>query len=316
MTYIFQSHFAGRIKGVLDYRSAMGRSHTSYQGSLASFDRFCLRMFPDESVLTRELAFAWCNSAIGSGTTRASIIRGFGRYLVSIMEEEAYIMPASFFPQQKAKLPHILSEAELGRFFEASDRFMSSIQNPMREYTISTVFRLMFALGLRPNEVRLLKRKDFNFRDDTIYVVDTKHGKDRRLPVNPAVMEMCKKYDMVAETQIPGRVYFFQSHHGNAYSTGWLIYNFHKCWEQSGNCRPTRTCTPYSLRHTFASHTLMRWIEEGKDVNAWMPYLAAYMGHDQYLSTYYYVQLLPERLAKMDFTDPKILPEVDYDEKI
>jgi len=23
----------------------------------------------------------------------------------------------------------------------------------------------------------------------------------------------------------------------------------------------------------------MRWVEEGKDIEAWLPYLAAYMGH-------------------------------------
>ena len=29
----------------------------------------------------------------------------------------------------------------------------------------------------------------------------------------------------------------------------------------------------------------MRWVEEGRDLEAWLPYLAAYMGHQKYSST-------------------------------
>lgn len=36
----------------------------------------------------------------------------------------------------------------------------------------------------------------------------------------------------------------------------------------------------------------MRWTEEGKDLEAWLPYLAAYMGHQKYSSTAWYVHQL------------------------
>ena len=38
----------------------------------------------------------------------------------------------------------------------------------------------------------------------------------------------------------------------------------------------------------------MRWVEEGKDIEAWLPYLAAYMGHQKYSSTAWYVHLFRE----------------------
>jgi len=317
MNYAFQSHFSERIKDMLVYRSALGRSVTGCEWGLANFDRFCLSRFPHEHSLTRELVFAWCEDADGSSGYRAHIIRSFARYLVSA-GYDAFLMPPGFYPPHKPELPYIFTDDELRRFFEAADRFPSYCNSPLLEYTVPVVFRLQYACGLRPQEVRLLKRVDFNFADGTVYIAEAKHCKDRKLAVNRDVMEMCRKYDKIAETAVPGRVYFFQSPQtGGAYGHGWLTAKFHQCWKMGGNdtIAGRGSCTPYAFRHNYATQTLMRWVEEGKDLNAWIPYLCAYMGHATYSSTFYYVHLLPERLRSMDFAPVKgIIPEV-YDEE-
>jgi len=315
MNYTFQSHFSGRIRDMLEYRGALGRSTVGYVWNLANFDRFCLNRFPSESFLTKELVFAWCNDANGGSGYRAQIIRGFARYLISI-GDEAFLMPQGFFPPRKPDLPYIFSETELRRFFEAADHFPGYCNSPLLEYTVPVVFRLQYACGMRPQEIRLLKRIDFNFADSTIYIAEAKHCKDRRLAVNPDVMEMCRNYDRIADTVIPSRVYFFQSPTGGAYSHGWLTAKFHQCWEMSGNGNARGVCIPYDFRHNYATQTLMRWVEEGKDLNAWIPYLCAYMGHATFSVTFYYVHLLPERLSRMDFMSVSgIIPEVRDEEE-
>jgi integrase len=317
MKYVFQSLFAGRIRDMLAYRTALGRDVVGYGWALANFDRFCQSQFPDESTLTKELAFAWCNDANGyGGCHRAHIIRGFARYLASI-EDVAFLMPPGFFQPRKPDLPYIFTDEELRRFFDAADNFTCHGNSPLLEYTVPVVFRLLYACGMRPQEVRLLKRPDFNFDDCTIYIAEAKHCKDRRLAVNPDVMEMCRNYDYIAETMFPGRTYFFPSPEGGHYTHGWLTAKFHKCWEMSGNTIDAGrgSCTPYAFRHNFATQTLMRWVEEGKDLSSWIPYLCAYMGHSTFSATFYYVHLLPERLSCMDFTHlGGIIPEV-YDEE-
>jgi len=316
MNYVFQSHFSGRIRDMLEYKAALGRDIVGYGWNLANFDRFCLSQFPSESTLTKELAFAWCDDADGSGGYRAYIIRGFARYLISI-GDDAFLIPPGFYPPRKPDLPYIFTDDELRHFFEATDRFPAYGNSPLLEYTVPVVFRLLYACGMRPQEVRLLKRTDFNFGDDTIYIAEAKHCKDRRLAVNSSIMEMCRNYDRIAETMVPGRTYFFPSPEGGHYKTGWLTAKFHQCWEMSGNEIDTGrgSCTPYAFRHNFATQTLMRWVEEGKDLNAWIPYLCAYMGHATFSSTFYYVHLLPERLNGMGFMSVSgIIPEVD-DEK-
>jgi len=314
MKYEFKSLFSQRIKNMLEYRSALGRSIVGYRWNLANFDRFCLNCFPNESYLTKELVFAWCNESNGSSGYRAQIIRGFAKYLISI-NEEAFLIPKGFFPPGKTGLPYIFTEIELKQFFEAADRFPGCCKSPLLEYTVPVIFRLLYACGMRPQEVRLLKKKNFNFTDGTIYIEEAKHCKDRRLAVNNDIMRMCKNYDRIAETMVPGRTYFFPSPEGGAYSLGWLTAKFHKCWQMSGNGNTRGACVPYDFRHNYATQTLMRWVEEGKDLNSWIPYLSAYMGHVTFKSTFYYVHLLPERLSRMDFTRASgIIPEV-YDEE-
>ena len=314
MSYEFKSHFANRIKSMLDHRTKIGRDTRRYREGLGNFDRFCLNNFPNETVLTKELAFAWCNDAANSSGRRVPDIRGFGNYLISI-GETAYIMPTSFFPLPRAELPYIFTNNELADFFEATDRQSKSYNSPILEYSIPVVFRLLYACGLRPQEVRTLRRNDVNFREGTIYIAGAKHYKDRILPISAEITELCRKFDSIAYTVYPDRKYFFQHPSGTVYTKQWLTKWFHKCWKRSGNGNERGPCTPYDLRHNFATQTLMRWVEEGKDLDSRIPYLSAYMGHSCFKSTYYYLHLLPERLSKMDFTRAgSVIPEVVYEE--
>jgi integrase len=317
MSYEFQSGFASHISGMLEQRLILGYSTERTKKRFKNFDRFCLNNFPNKTTLTQEIAFAWCNNAKGKeGSKRASVIRSFGRYLLSV-GEEAYIIPSLFFPASKATLPYICTDSELRNFFDATDRIPSDRRNPLLEYTIPVIFRLQYSCGMRPQEVRNLRRTDINFYNSTIYIADGKHYKDRRLTADEYIMEMCRKYDRIAESLIPSRTHFFQSPLGRAYSSGWLSSIFSKCWMLSGNGDKRNNCVPYSLRHRYATETLMRWLEEGRDIDAWIPYLSAYMGHASFSSTCYYTHLLPERLACMGYVRTNhIIPKANYEKDI
>lgn len=318
MTYEFRSGFAAQIQEMLKHRAAMGHPTKDYNKIFSNFDRFCIDNFPNETILTKEIAFAWCNDAKGNGKgsfNRASALRGFARHAF-VEGKEAYVVPQCFFPMPKAKRPIIMSDPELTNFFDATDRRPGNEKDALYQFTIPVIFRLQYSCGLRPQEVRRLRCMDFNFTNETIYIAEGKHHKDRCLPVTAEVMEMCKRYSRMAEELIPQRIYFFQTQSGSAYTGDWLYNAFRMCWKASGNENSRGSCTPYALRHNFATQTLMRWVEEGRDLDAMIPYLSAYMGHEKFAATYYYIHLLPERLALMDFTrSDGIIPEVyDYEE--
>ena len=83
------------------------------------------------------------------------------------------------------------------------------------------------------------------------------------------------------------------------------------------NADESRHCVRV-LRLAFATHRLYRWMREGKDLNAMLPYLSAYMGHAQLSDTYYYIHLVPGLLEEMSgfaFSSAEtFLPEVRADE--
>ena len=60
---------------------------------------------------------------------------------------------------------------------------------------------------------------------------------------------------------------------------------------------------PYELRHAFAVHRLTAWAEEGIDVHAKLPWLSAYLGHQNVLGTEVYLKATPEllQLARQRF---------------
>lgn len=308
----FYSGFAPHICGMIEFKKVLGHKPESYEWDLQNFDRFCSRNYPNTDILTKEITFAWCadGKEDQKSAYRMKAIREFGKYLVAI-GKDAFIYPSELMEHTKAGLPYLLTDTELQNFFSAADHYPSRSNSPLLEYTVPVIFRLQYACGMRPQEVRRLKRSNFDFRKDTIYISESKWCKDRRLAVNHELMVMCHRYDAIAHGMFPDCLYFFPSQSGDMYSHGWLTATFHKCWELSGNGMTRGRCVPYDLRHNFATRTLMRWTEEGKDLDAYIPYLSTYMGHATFHSTYYYVHLLPKRLSAMNFMGTKgIIPEV------
>ena len=121
--------------------------------------------------------------------------------------------------------------------------------------------------------------------------------------------ELLARFDRLANVRRPDRQWFFEDRHGGQHSSSWLIAGYHRCCERAGGIAPAST--PYTLRHNYATRTLMRWVEGGKDIEACLPYLSAYMGHQKYSSTAWYVHLLPERLAATGLTSAAgIIPAV------
>ena len=314
-SFEYASGFATEIRGMLLFKEALGYKPSSFAADLLCFDRFCVERYPDENILTQEIAFAWCMDGKKDHMAphRMHKIRELGKYLAST-GRAAYVLPSVLIPNKKAELPYLLTDSEIKDFFSAADDYPHRGNSPLVEYTVPVIFRLIYACGMRPQEARLLKRGDFDYRKNSIYIEESKWCKDRRLIVDAPLMDMCRKYDVIANGRFPERTAFFPNQYGEFYSHEWLTGTFHKCWELSGIGNTRGICVPYDLRHNYATRTLMRWVSEGKDLDAYIPYLCAYMGHASFKSTYYYVHLLPEKLAALDFMKSKgIVPEVPHE---
>lgn len=307
----FTSAFASHIEAMLDWREALGYSRRTLAYQMLSFDRFCVRCHPGETVLNRELATAWCQEGtrVEWPAHKAHAVRAFGKYL-RLLGKDAFVLPAAWISPRVRSLPHLFADADLAAFFAAADRITPCTASPFREYTIPVLFRLMFGCGLRPQEARLLRRRDVDAGSAVLTIERSKRNKDRRVPVDKALASLLVRFDDLAELRRPGRAFFFEDHPAQPYPARWVTASYYRCRAMAGGIAPGST--PYTLRHNYATRTLTRWVEEGRDLNVWLPYLSAYMGHDTYSATAYYIHLLPERLAATGLTSAAgIIPEVN-----
>lgn len=302
--FSYKSNFATDIWNLMNWREALGYSKSSYQASLKSFDTYCIKYCPQANVLTKEVAFGFLNYIRENRKSRSdtAAICNLGKYQL-MTGKNAYVIPPGFFSYNQRRLPYIMTEDDCARFFDAADHWPRDYANPLIEYTIPVLFRLQYATGMRPQEVRKLLKRDVDFRSATIYVAETKGHRDRLIPVDDSVMELCKKYDTISRSMYPNASCFFPNRNQQVHSGVGLASLFRKCWRMAGNPKATKRyyCSPYIFRHNFATKTLMKWIEDGVDLNSRIPYLSAYMGHETFKSTYYYIHLLPERLSRMGY---------------
>jgi integrase len=133
------------------------------------------------------------------------------------------------------------------------------------------------------------------------------------------VTSYLKDYNSKVSHHMPGRTVFFPNSKDEVYNRLWLDVEFKRVVEraglkQFGNNAPR----VYDFRHSFATHRLYQWMREGKDLDAMLPYLSAYMGHTSIECTYYYIHLVPGIFAEMSGADyshlEKLIPEVECDE--
>jgi len=176
---------------------------------------------------------------------------------------------------------------------------------------------LLYTCGLRPYEGRDLSSHNVNLKSGEILIEKTKRQKERIVVMSGSMLELCSDYALIRGLHFPDGDLFFPNAFGEPYSAEQLRTIFQWCWKKANPEKPLAElphARSYDLRHQFASAALNRWLDEKQDLNAMLPYLQAYMGHDKLVGTAYYIHLLPERLVKSPGIDwgplHDLIPEV------
>jgi integrase len=294
MAHDYRSACSGDIEAYLVLRHSLGYSTELYARHLRNFDAFCAEGFPEQDVLGKAMVMTWIeireDECVGSQRIRASIIRKLGEFQAS-EGKPSYILPKGILASPQRFVPYILSDGELSRLFVSIDTLPPHCCSPDRQYVLPVVSRMMLCCGLRPGEPLRLLRKDVDLKSAMIAIKDTKRHKSRLVVLSKDMAELCKSYDEHAGK----REFFFEHPKGGRYQTRWFEHQLAKCLERSGLADlPVR---PYDFRHRFATTVLMRWTDEGLDVQSLLPHLAEYMGHTEIRDTLYYVHLLADRIS-------------------
>jgi integrase len=298
------SKLAPTINEYLEMRKALGYSDCQ-EIHLASFDTYCREHHPDLETLTRESVRGWVSYEISCG--RNSMYRKIGsiRMLAQYLGGGAYILPTNAVAKAPVCTPYILTDDELSRLFFAVDNIQGKTDSSLKAM-FPTLIRLLYTCGLRPTEGRLIKRKNIDFTTGEILVEKSKAHKERIVVMSDDMLRQCREYDIIRTIISPESEYFFVRKDGKPVPTYHLCVVFTNCWRRANPNIPENMLPrlrAYDLRHRFASTILQKWIGEGRDLYAMLPYLQAYMGHEMFEDTAYYIHLLPENLLNSTGVD-------------
>lgn len=320
MSICLKSGLASAIRSMIDYKISLGYEESTYLTRSRSLDRYCTEHFPTETALTREIVTGWLErnpeESIGYFHSRAGYVRGLGKYLASV-GIPAFILPEKFASGRSCFVPYIFTDSELTSLFHVID-IQEGKEGSLQPFLLSTVFRLIYTCGLRPNEGRMLKRESVNLATGEILITETKRRKERIVVMSDDMMELAASYSRLRDAAYPDSPYFFPDRNGNPYSAQWMQNKF-RSFFAAANPGTDPDMLPavriYDLRHRFASAALNRWLDRGENLFNRLPYLRAYMGHKELSATVYYIHLLPENLVKSAGIDwnslRQMIPEVE-----
>ncbi len=312
----FISVFAAQLDAYVSFKKAMGFVGTSRIWYLKQFDAYCAEHH--RTVFDLHTVEGWVTSFLGrAGRYRSwmSYIRDFGRWLRANGAPDAYVLSEAWKAPFVPAHPYLLSGQEIDLFFKAAASL--DVDSPWR-WQATAFFTLMHSCGLRTGEVRALTTCQVDLDDGHIDIVWSKGNRSRRLPLTSGVIEVLHACDRQSSAPFTGREMFFVSAVGTAVTPAAVGVTFGRIWDRAGLARPVggRQPRPYDFRHHFAYSNIERWMSQGVDVAAMLPYLSRYMGHSTFESTYYYVHTSPDFMdsyAELTQQSQSVLPEVGFE---
>lgn len=323
LKYKFTSHFTKYIVDFIQQKRAFGYKYEEAEYTLFVFDKFCVNNFADVIELNQEIALKWSEKRdcekVRYQVTRITACRQLAIYMNSI-GVTAYVIPFGIHQkcdQTQRTPPHIYTKEELSAIFKAADSYQSTPESPGLHLVLPVMLRLIYCCGLRPAEARQLRVEDVDLNSGSIKILESKGHKDRIVVIHKDMLMLMQKYNLKFSQIHPNRKCFFAppSRYGEMYSMPWLNNRFPKILKQAGINKINGSYPRvYDLRHTFATHRIYEWLQNGEDINACMMYLSEYMGHSHPTGTAYYVHLVPEFYPKMIALElessSSIIPEV------
>jgi integrase len=301
-TPVFSSRLAPLFSEYVDLKRALGRRFEMPSRTLQCLDRFLIDHTAQYSDLTAAAFAAWCHryEHISSGVRRVRMleVRSFCLYR-SRTEPWCFVPDLRSFPayHQRVK-PHIFSEPEIAKLLCAASGLKRNPVSPLRPEVIRLAIVLLYTTGMRRGELLALKLGDYNRREFTLHIRETKFYKSRLLPINDSIARELEQYLHVRFRQkLPlssdSPLIWNAAWGGGAYSAtslqGALRPLLKKCGIVTTKGKLPRI---HDFRHSFAVNALLRWYRSGLNVGNKLPLLATYLGHGSALFTHYYLHFI------------------------
>jgi site-specific recombinase XerD len=188
------------------------------------------------------------------------------------------------YPQDRRRLPTVLSQEEVSRLINAAGTLFRR-----------TLLMTLYGTGMRRAELAHLKVSDIDSQRMLVRVVAGKGGKDRDLPLSPALLEILREYWRWRKPRLylfPTRTCRRRLDQPISDKTVWIA-----CNEAARRAGIRKRVTPHTLRHSWATHLL----EAGTDLRT----IQVLLGHGDLETTAQYLHLSQRHLQAVIFTFSK-----------
>jgi integrase/recombinase XerD len=301
---------------LIQEKRAAGYGYIPQSYCLDDLDRFLAQEGLIRIELPKDLARRWCAKRVHEcASTHRSRIYVL-RQLAEFLGRRGY--PA-WSPDPKLTtiprydfVPHIFSVEEVGKLFAAADALDHGAWS-LRHLIMPEIFRVLYGCGLRAGEALDLTVGDVDLNEGVLTIRQGKFRKDRLVPMAPSLRDRLRRYADRMGDRAPEAI-FFPGRAGGPCGKSTLYDTFRGLLWKAGIAHGGRGRGPrlHDLRHTFAVHCLVRWYRRGDDLNARLPVLATYLGHQGLDGTQRYLRLtaeiFPELTARLQDRFGSLIP--------
>jgi len=304
MTTVTAGELADDVLAFLRFKRAMGSPYRRGEFVLNGFVRFVAQHWGDQGdVALDEAITRWCTRIAGRKAVTLANEFGPVRQLCLYRRRRD---PSSFVPEQALApvkvsvfLPYIFSRDEVDRILAAATshegRFIWASM-------LRTLILVAYCTGLRLGEAVRLRMDDVDLEHGVLTIQRSK-GRTRLVAIRADLVAELRRYMADRERLKPDRRRadpgrFFLRRDGSPLTIASASSAIRRLLRKLG-IKPADGrvgARPYELRHAFAVHRLAAWANEGADVQARLPLLSAYLGHQNLIGTEVYLKATPQLL--------------------
>lgn len=306
------------MEGFIQEKKSVGYKFQKGSTMLKRFDTLITQNGLNERKLPKEIIMLWTEKSPNETNTnrckRISIARGFAEYIVRL-GYEAYIYPRSTVTINRySYIPYIFSENEIKNILDICDRYPIYNYSPNRHLILPLLFRMLYGCGLRISEALNLTYEDVDLEHGTLFIRNTKFGKERIVPMAVSLTKRCRVYQQKLSSNKISNNFFFPSPYGGHYNYSTIYKLFRVILWEARISHTGKGPRVHDLRHTFSVHCLKKWVLNGDDLTNLLPYLSAYLGHVDLRGTQHYLRLTsdlyPDIITKVEQSFSSLIPEV------
>jgi site-specific recombinase XerD len=253
---------------------------------------------------------AWLSRPSMRKPTTSAIELGVLRHLCMYRRRRdgrGFVPEQAWAPRTKSQFhAHVFSHEQMRQLLKAASTLQELSIAPE---TLHTLRLDLYCTGLRPGEAVRLRLGDVDLAKRMFFISESK-GKSRWVPFGSDLARKLRSYlryrASIAKVakQTATDAWFIQRDGRPltlARASGAVreLLRSEGLKPKTGRVGPR----PYDMRHTYTVHRLTDWSRKGVDVHARLPWLSAYLGHDNALGTEHYMHATPEllRLANKRF---------------